>query len=89
MPVPLAYGELIVGGSPISVNYDTRPVVFGTYTNDSSDDGKLPRNIDPGAALPPADAPPSTPGDDSDSPADDIDINDPVETPTEVPVQPK
>ena len=89
MPVPLAYGELVVGGSPISVNYDTRPVVFGTYTNDSSDDGKLPRNIDPGAALPPADAPPSTPGDDSDSPVDNIDINAPVETPTAVPVHPR
>ena len=85
MPVPLAYGELIVGGSPISVNYDTRPVVFGTYTNDSSDDHKLPRNHDIGGAIPPPDAPPSTPGDDSDSPLDDIDISDPVETPQEVP----
>ena len=42
MPVPLAYGELVVGGAPISVNYDTKPIKFGTYTNTQSDDGKIP-----------------------------------------------
>ena len=41
MPVPLAYGELVIGGSPISVNYDTKPIVIGSYTNTDDDEGKM------------------------------------------------
>lgn len=66
MPIPVAYGELVVGGSPISVNYETRPIKFGTYTNDTSDDGKMPINIIPGSfPIPGPDNPPSDPGTDS------------------------
>ena len=63
MPVPLAYGELLVGGAPISVNYDTKPIKFGTYTNTQSDDGKIPFDYTAGnVVVPPIDFPPSDPG---------------------------
>ena len=66
MPVPLAYGELVVGGAPISVNYDTKPIKFGTYTNTQSDDGKIPFDYTAGnVVVPPVDYPPSDPGTDS------------------------
>ena len=66
MPVPLAYGELVVGGAPISVNYDTKPIKFGTYTNTQSDDGKIPFDYTAGnVVVPPVDYPPSDPGTES------------------------
>lgn len=87
MPVPVAYGELVIGGSPISVNYETRPIKFGTYTNDTSDDGKMPVNITPGTfPIPGPDNPPSDPGIDSypipTTPLPDLDD---LLLPTEVP----
>jgi len=87
MPVPVAYGELVIGGSPISVNYETRPIKFGTYTNDTSDDGKMPVNITPGTfPIPGPDAPPSNPGTDS-YPIPSTPLPDPDDLllPTEVP----
>jgi len=53
MPVPLAYGELIIGGTPISVNYDNRPIAIGTYTN-SDDEGKTLIDYTGGAYVPPS-----------------------------------
>ena len=89
MPIPVAYGELIVGGSPISVNYETRPIKFGTYTNDTSDDGKMPINIIPGSfPIPGPDNPPSDPGTDSyPIPEDPLPDLDDFTLPMEVPVE--
>ena len=71
MPVPLAYGELVVGGAPISVNYDTKPIKFGTYTNTQSDDGKIPFDYTAGnIVIPPTDNPPSDPVDSYPVPTD-------------------
>ena len=87
MPVPVAYGELVIGGSPISVNYETRPIKFGTYTNDTSDDGKMPVNITPGTfPIPGPDNPPSDPGIDSyPIPEDGLPDSDDLLLPIDVP----
>tara|TARA_Y100001937_G_scaffold9541_1_gene11756 strand:- start:4428 stop:5234 length:807 start_codon:yes stop_codon:yes gene_type:complete len=34
IPVPLAYGQMIVGGAPISVSYQNQPINLGSFNND-------------------------------------------------------
>ena len=53
MAVPLAYGELVVGGTPISINYDTKPIVIGSYTNAEDDEGKMLIDYTGGVYIPP------------------------------------
>ena len=53
MAVPLAYGELVIGGSPISINYDTKPIVIGSYTNAEDDEGKMLIDYTGGEYIPP------------------------------------
>lgn len=36
MPVPLLYGQLIVGGMPVAVHYQTTPINLGPYDNEGS-----------------------------------------------------
>lgn len=33
MPVPLAYGQMIVGGAPISTSYQNKPINLGSFNN--------------------------------------------------------
>ena len=34
MPVPLADGQMIVGGAPISTSYQNKPINLGSFNND-------------------------------------------------------
>ena len=71
MPVPLAYGELVIGGTPISINYDTKPIVIGSYTNVDDDEGKVLIDYTGGEYIPPkADETTVTTTDDDDTTTD-------------------
>ena len=71
MPVPLAYGELVIGGTPISVNYDNRPIAIGSYTNVDDDEGKVVIDYTGGEYIPPkADETTVTTTDDDDTTTD-------------------
>ena len=71
MPVPLAYGELVIGGTPISVNFDNRPIAIGSYTNVDDDEGKVVIDYTGGEYIPPkADETTVTTTDDDDTTTD-------------------
>lgn len=71
MPVPLAYGELVIGGTPISVNFDNRPIAIGSYTNTDDDEGKVLIDYTGGEYIPPkADETTVTTTDDDDTTTD-------------------
>ena len=71
MAVPLAYGELVIGGSPISINYDTKPIVIGSYTNAEDDEGKMLIDYTGGQYIPPkTDETTTTSSEDSDETED-------------------
>ena len=71
MAVPLAYGELVIGGTPISVNFDNRPIAIGSYTNTDDDEGKVLIDYTGGEYIPPkADETTVTTTDDDDTTTD-------------------
>lgn len=56
MPVPLAYGELIIGGSPMGLSFSSTPITITDYTYNRVSASQAAQNVTAGdSSIPPRD----------------------------------